>query len=158
MASLAFPKLAKKATLSDGTTYGYIHVPAAPSKPTFLLLHGAPSSSYIWHHQVELLPRAGFGVIAPDLLGYGDTDRPEALEPYRIASIAPQVAELVSKAIGIDRVIGVGHDFGSPLLSHIYVHNKHLFSGLIYLAVGFVIVDTKLNPGMQSKAQGSRRC
>jgi len=110
MASLAFPHLAKKATLSDGTTYGYIHVPAAPSKPTFLLLHGAPSSSYIWHHQVELLPKAGYGVIAPDLLGYGDTDRPEAQEPYQMHRMAPQVYELVAKIIGIDKVIGVGHD------------------------------------------------
>ena len=110
MASLAFPKLARKATLSDGTTYGYIHVPAAPSKPTLLLLHGAPSSSYIWHHQIELLPKAGFGVIAPDLLGYGDTDRPESYEPYHLKYMAPQVLELVSKVIGVDKVIGVGHD------------------------------------------------
>jgi len=110
MASFAFPNLAKKATLSDGTTYGYIHVPAAPSKPTFLLLHGAPSSSYIWHHQVELLPKADFGVIAPDLLGYGDTDRPESYEPYQLHRMVPHIHELVSKVIGVDTVIGVGHD------------------------------------------------
>lgn len=110
MASVAFPELAKKATLSDGTTYGYVHVPAAPSKPTFLLLHGAPSSSYVWHHQIEQLPKAGFGVIAPDLLGYGDTDRPESYEAYQMCRMVPQVYELVSKVIGMDKVIGVGHD------------------------------------------------
>lgn len=110
MASLAFPKLAKKATLSDGTTYGYVHVPAAPSKPTFLLLHGAPCSSYIWRYQIERLPKAGFGVIAPDLLGYGDTDRPESYEPYQMERMVPQVHELVTKVVGISKVIGVGHD------------------------------------------------
>ncbi|KAK4450900.1 putative hydrolase [Podospora aff. communis PSN243] len=146
MASLAFPKWAKKATLSDGTTYGYIHVPAADSKPTFLLLHGAPSSSYIWHHQVEALPKAGFGVIAPDLLGYGDTDKPEDEGPYQMHRMAPQIHELVTQSIGIDKVIGVGHDLGSPLLSHVYVHHKDLFSGLIFIAVGFTLVTARFDP------------
>jgi soluble epoxide hydrolase/lipid-phosphate phosphatase len=111
MASIAFPHLARKAKLSDGTTYGYIYVPAKPSKPTLLLLHGAPSSSYIWHHQVELLPKAGFGVIVPDLLGYGDTDRPQDIEPYQLSNICAQVNELVSKVLKLDTVIGVGHDW-----------------------------------------------
>ncbi len=111
MASIAFPQLAKKAKLSDGTTYGYIHVPAPPSKPTFLLLHGAPSSSYIWHHQIERLPKAGFGIVVPDLLGYGDTDMPEQIEPYRMKNVCPQIHELVTKVIGLDKVIGVGHDW-----------------------------------------------
>lgn len=111
MASIAYPNLARKATLSDGTTYGYVHVPAAPSKPTLLLLHGAPSSSYIWRHQVEYLPKAGFGVIAPDLLGYGDTDRPQEYERYQIRYIVAQVHELVTNVIGLNKVVGVGHDW-----------------------------------------------
>ena len=75
MASIAFPALAKKTTLSDGTTYGYVaSAPASPDKPTLLLLHGYPSSSFDWRHQIASLPKAGFGVIVPDLLGYGDTD------------------------------------------------------------------------------------
>jgi len=111
MASIAFPSLAKKAKLSDGTTYGYVYVPAAPGKPTFLLLHGAPSSCYIWHHQIEHLPRAGFGVLAPDLLGYGDTDRPAEVEPYKLQHICPQVHDLVTNVVGLEKVIGVGHDW-----------------------------------------------
>ncbi|KAM7206134.1 hypothetical protein V8F20_002916 [Naviculisporaceae sp. PSN 640] len=68
MASIAFQNLVKTATLSDGTTYGYIHVTASPVKPTFLPLHGASRSSYIWYHQMELLPIFGL-----DLLGYAVT-------------------------------------------------------------------------------------
>ena len=183
MASLTSPEFAKKLTLSDGTTYGYVHIPpsSAPStspspttttnpnpkrrKPTFLLIHGAPSSSYIWHHQINRLAKAGFGVLAPDLLGYGDSDCPEVsdamegLEKYHIKNVVPQVRELISRVVfgddgdgdGCDddeRVIGVGHDLGSPLLSHLYVHHKEIFSGLVFIAVGFVIVDGKLDYGM----------
>ncbi|KAH8886342.1 alpha/beta-hydrolase [Thozetella sp. PMI_491] len=149
MASVAFPQLAKKVTLSDGTTYGYIHVPAAPSKPTLLLLHGAPSSSYIWHHQVQLLPKAGFGVIVPDLLGYGDTDRPEDVERYRLRNICAQVYELVADVLKCDNVIGVGHDWlvlrGSIVLSHVYVQHRQLFSSLVFIAVGFMFIDREFD-------------
>ncbi|CAP65802.1 uncharacterized protein PODANS_7_40 [Podospora anserina S mat+] len=146
MASTAFPKLARKAILSDGTTYGYIHVPATGSKPTFLLLHGAPSSSYIWHHQVELLPKAGFGILVPDLLGYGDTDKPESYEPYQMKCLVPQVHELVTKVLDTPKVIGVGHDFGAGLLSHLYVHHKELFSQLVFIATGFMFLDSPFDP------------
>ncbi|KAK4171075.1 Alpha/Beta hydrolase protein [Triangularia setosa] len=148
MASIAFPKLVKKATLNDGTTYGYIYVPAASNKPTFLLLHGAPSSSYIWHHQIELLPKAGFGVFAPDLLGYGDTDKPESYEPYQMKCLVPQVYELISMVLSIHKVIGVGHDFGAGLLSHLYVHHKELFSQLVFIATGFMFLDSPFDPDL----------
>ena len=115
MASLAFPQLAKKATLSDGTTYGYVYSPAKDSKPTFLFLHGAPSSSYIWRNQIERLPKLGYGVLAPDLLGYGDTDKPRDYEAYQLTKyIVPQVAELTTKVVGSTKVIGVGHDWYAP--------------------------------------------
>lgn len=153
MASTAFPKLARKAILSDGTTYGYIHVPATGSKPTFLLLHGAPSSSYIWHHQVELLPKAGFGILVPDLLGYGDTDKPESYEPYQMKCLVPQVHELVTKVLDTPKVIGVGHDFGAGLLSHLYVHHKELFSQLVFIATGFMFLDSPFDPGMSPRGQ-----
>ncbi|KAK4182474.1 Alpha/Beta hydrolase protein [Podospora australis] len=147
MASFAFPDIAKKATLSDGTTYGYIHIPpSSPSKPTFLLLHGAPSSSYIWHHQIDLLPKAGFGVIAPDLLGYGDTDRPVEVELYQIHRLVGHLHELVTRVIGVNKVIGVGHDFGSGLLSHTYLHRKDLFTGVIFIAVGFGFLNARFDP------------
>ncbi|KAK0701896.1 Alpha/Beta hydrolase protein [Lasiosphaeria miniovina] len=153
MASIAFPQLAKKVTLSDGTTYGYVHVLAGPSKPTFLLIHGAPSSSYVWHHQIESLQKAGFGVVAPDLLGYGDSDRPAEVERYQISAGAAQIAELVRTVVDANtKVIGVGHDLGSPILSHVYVRNKHLFSGLVFIAVGFVIVDAKMDPDFMNTA------
>ena len=112
MASVAFPELAKKVTLSDGTTYGYVYIPAKASKPTFLLLHGAPSSSHMWRNQIERLPKLGFGVLAPDLLGYGDTDKPRDYEAYKLTKyIVPQVAELTSTVVGGEKVIGVGHDW-----------------------------------------------
>lgn len=111
MASVAFPSLAKKATLSDGTTYGYVaRAPAAADKPTFLLLHGYPSSSYDWRHQIASLSAAGFGVIAPDLLGYGDTDAPDNIASYRMVTMSLHMAEILDLE-GVSSCIAVGHDW-----------------------------------------------
>ena len=94
-------------------------------------------------------------MLAPDLLGYGDSDRPDVmdkigLERYHVKNVVVQVRELISHVVGDEgeRVIGVGHDLGSPLLSHLYVHHKEIFSGLVFIAVGFVIVDGRLDYGM----------
>jgi hypothetical protein len=110
MASVAFPSIAKKAQLSDGTTYGYVHVPAKDSKPTLLFLHGCPSASYDWRVQIEHLPKLGYGLVVPDLLGYGDTDKPTEVEKYQLKYICPQVMELLDIE-GLKTVIGVAHDW-----------------------------------------------
>jgi soluble epoxide hydrolase / lipid-phosphate phosphatase len=111
MASVAFPSLAKKETLSDGTTYGYVAVPpSSPSKPTFLLLHGYPSSSHDWRHQIAGLRKAGCGVIVPDLLGYGDTDKPTDLNAYRMRTMCMHMAEILD-CENVHRAVAVAHDW-----------------------------------------------
>lgn len=112
MASIAFPKISAKVQLSGGVTYGYVHVKpsTASNKPYILLLHGFPSSSYDWRYQIDFLANEGYGVLAPDLLGYGDTDKPTDIEAYKGKKMAGETASLLD-ALGIDLVIGVGHDW-----------------------------------------------
>ena len=111
MASIAFPSLAKKATLSDGTTYGYVSIAAtSATKLTFLLLHGYPSSCYDWRHQIAGLDAAGHGIIAPDLLGYGDTDKPTDLDAYRLKTMSFHMAEILDIE-NVERCIVVSHDW-----------------------------------------------
>jgi len=49
-----------------------------------VLLHGFPDSGRLWRHQVPAPAAAGFQVIAPDLRGYGRSDKPEAVEAYTL--------------------------------------------------------------------------
>lgn len=79
-----------------------------------LLLHGFPDSSQLWRHQIPALTGAGMRAIAPDLRGFGQSDRPEAVEDYAIArSVADVVAVL--DALGVERAHVVGHDWGAGL-------------------------------------------
>jgi soluble epoxide hydrolase/lipid-phosphate phosphatase len=109
MALSCFSHAGKQVKLSDGTSYAYLYLPAAPSKPTLLLLHGFPSAAYEWRNQVEL-SRNGFGLVIPDLLGYGDTDAPSDIEAYSLKTMSGHISEILEKE-GVEQVIGVSHDW-----------------------------------------------
>ena len=49
-----------------------------------LLIHGFPDSNYLWRHQIQALTKAGYRVIAPDLRGFGLSERPEGVEQYQL--------------------------------------------------------------------------
>ena len=111
MALTAFPGISKSLRLTDGSTYGYVHVAPSSQTTTFLLLHGFPSSSYDWRHQIHELAAAGYGVLAPDMLGYGDTDKPEELEAYKLKRMCAHVVEILEHEGLKGKIIGVGHDW-----------------------------------------------
>ncbi len=82
--------------------------------PTVLLLHGFPDSSHVWRHQVPALVEAGMRVIAPDLGGFRDSDRPEEVEEYAMTrSVADMIAVL--DGLDVERAHVVGHDWGAGL-------------------------------------------
>lgn len=56
------------------------------------------------------LKESGYGIIAPDLLGYGDTDKPTEVSEYSFKRMANDVAELI-EIEKLTKVIGVGHDW-----------------------------------------------
>jgi pimeloyl-ACP methyl ester carboxylesterase len=77
-----------------------------------LLLHGFPDSSQLWRGQVPALAGAGMRAIAPDLRGFGESDRPDRVEEYGVArSVADMVAVL--DELGVERAHVVGHDWGA---------------------------------------------
>ena len=111
MALSHYPNISAQTTLKDGTTYAYAFKKPVGGKPTFLLLHGFPSSSYDWRRQVDYLADKGFGFLVPDLLGFGDTDSPHEVQAYSFKRISDHVAEIMSKLGLGSGVIGVGHDW-----------------------------------------------
>jgi 2-hydroxymuconate-semialdehyde hydrolase len=78
--------------------------------PAVVLLHGFPTSSHLWRDLVPILaPR--FRAIAPDLLGYGRSSKPEDLSALTIRAQAGHVRELLDRT-GIDEFAVIGHDIG----------------------------------------------
>ena len=60
-----------------------------------LCLHGFPELGYSWRHQLPLLASLGYRAWAPDLRGYGQTDRPQGLEHYAIEHLVDDVGALI---------------------------------------------------------------
>jgi len=76
-----------------------------------LLLHGFPELWYSWRYQIPALASAGFRAIAPDLRGYGETDKPEGIEYYDIHHLVGDLVGLLD-ILGLKRAVIVGHDWG----------------------------------------------
>lgn len=76
--------------------------------PLVLCLHGFPECWYSWHHQLRALSDR-FLVAAPDLRGYGETEKPE--HGYDLRTLASDVPALI-RALGRNRATVVGHDWG----------------------------------------------
>jgi pimeloyl-ACP methyl ester carboxylesterase len=89
-----------------------LHVAELGSGPAVLLLHGFAEFWWAWHHQVRGLADAGFRVVAVDLRGYGDSDKPP--RGYDAWTLAGDVAGLV-RALGERRAHLVGHAWGGIL-------------------------------------------
>ena len=59
-----------------------MHVAEQGEGPLVVFCHGFPELWYSWRHQLPALAKAGYHAVAPDQRGYGQTDRPEAIEAY----------------------------------------------------------------------------
>ena len=80
--------------------------------PPVLLLHGWPDTHDLWRAQTAALTEAGYRVIAPDLRGFGASDKPEAVDAYNMLLLAGDVQGVLDH-LGIERTHVVGHDWGA---------------------------------------------
>jgi len=85
-----------------------------PSGEPVILLHGFPEISHSWRRQLPALADAGYHAVAPDLRGYGDSDRPPAVDDYLAPKLVGDIAGLI-RALGHESAHIVGHDWGGGL-------------------------------------------
>ena len=97
-----------------------------------VLLHGFPEIGYSWRHQIAALADAGYRAVAPDLRGYGASDRPAAVEAYALPALAGDIAELIS-ALGEDSAHLVGHDWGGSICWALAARRPELVRSLAIL-------------------------
>lgn len=91
-----------------------LHVVDEGAGSPVVLLHGFPDSSHLWRHQIPALVDAGFRVIAPDLRGFGRSDKPHAVEDYALPVVVRDVVGLLDE-LGVERADVVGHDWGAAV-------------------------------------------
>jgi pimeloyl-ACP methyl ester carboxylesterase len=113
-----------------------LHVAEQGTGPVVVLCHGFPESWYSWRHQLAALAEAGFHAIAPDMRGYGQTDRPEAIDQYTLFHMIGDMVGLLD-AVGAETAVIAGHDWGAPVAWHAALLRPDRFRGVIGLSVPF---------------------
>jgi pimeloyl-ACP methyl ester carboxylesterase len=91
-----------------------LHVVDEGEGPPVLLLHGFPDSSALWRRQIPALTAAGLRVVAPDLRGFGASDRPEDVGAYAMEHLVGD-ALAVLDALELPSAQVVGHDWGAAV-------------------------------------------
>ena len=79
-----------------------------------LCLHGFPELALSWRHQLPVLADEGWLAWAPDLRGYGGTDRPVGREEYALERLMDDVAALIDTS-GARETLLIGHDWGGVI-------------------------------------------
>ncbi|KAI0290085.1 alpha/beta-hydrolase [Multifurca ochricompacta] len=97
----------KPALTATATAAGHSH-----DELTILCVHGFPDIWYGWRYQIGPWVRAGYRVVVPDMLGYGGTDKPLAVEEYSTRRLSDDLVALLD-LIGVSKAIVIGHDWGS---------------------------------------------
>ncbi|MYK29072.1 MAG: alpha/beta hydrolase [Gammaproteobacteria bacterium] len=77
------------------------------------MLHGFPESWYSWRHQFAPLAAAGFHAVAPDMRGYGKSDKPHEISAYNQVEVVADIIGLIP-ALGAETAVVIGHDWGAP--------------------------------------------
>ncbi len=101
-----------------------------------LLIHGFPELGISWRAQVEALGQAGYHAVAPDMRGYGGTDKPAEVGDYTLLDLVGDMVDLV-RALGRQTCTVVGHDWGAPVAWHCALMRPDLFTAVAGLSVPF---------------------
>ncbi|WP_409019779.1 alpha/beta fold hydrolase [Brevundimonas vesicularis] len=113
-----------------------LRVIEAGSGPLVVLVHGFPELAISWTAQIAVLARAGYRVVAPDMRGYGGSEKPEATEAYSIHHLVGDLVALV-RALGEDQAVLVGHDWGAAVAWQAALMRPDLFRAVAALSVPF---------------------
>lgn len=123
-----FPFAAHYHVLPDGLRLHYLDEGPRAGAPV-LLLHGEPTWCYLWRHMIPPLVAAGHRVLAPDLIGFGKSDKPDAQQDY---SYSGQVAWIRTwiEALDLTGIVLGCQDWGSLIGLRLVAEMPDRFAGV----------------------------
>ena len=125
-AAAALPEIHHRFVQANGLQF---HVAECGEGEKFALcLHGFPESGYSWRHQLPLLAERGYRVWAPDLRGYGQTDKPKGVAAYDLEILMQDVVSLID-ASGAKQTLLLFHDWGGVIGWHVVVRQLRPLEG-----------------------------
>ena len=115
----------------------HLHFVEQGEGPLIVLCHGFPELWYSWRHQLPALSSAGFHAVAVDMRGYGQSDRPEAIDQYTLLHLVGDIVGLLD-ALGVQQAVIAGHDWGAVVAWHAALLRPDRFRAVIALSFPYL--------------------
>ena len=112
--------------------------------PVIIFVHGWPELAISWRHQLPALAALGFRAVAPDMRGYGRSTVYERHEDYALELIVADMIGLLD-ALGVEKAVWVGHDWGAPVVWSIASHHPERCHGVANLSVPYHTLERGLD-------------
>jgi pimeloyl-ACP methyl ester carboxylesterase len=108
----------------------HLHFVEQGEGPLIVLCHGFPELWYSWRHQLPALSWAGYHAVAVDMRGYGQSDRPEAIDQYTLLHLVGDIVGLLD-TLGAQQAVIAGHDWGAVVAWHAALLRPDRFRAVI---------------------------
>jgi haloalkane dehalogenase len=135
-----FPYDPGYATLADGVRMAYVAAGPAEGQPV-VLMHGEPTWSYLWRSVIPVLADAGLRVIAPDLVGFGRSDKPAQTDDHTYARHVEWMRALLFDQLDLRGVTVVGHDWGGLIGLRVATENAERVARIVATNTGLPTGD-----------------
>ena len=131
--SQKYPNINQRRVETNGIS---LNIAEQGEGPLVLMLHGFPESWYSWRHQFSALAEAGYHAVAPDMRGYGESDKPFEIEAYNQVEVVNDIIGLIP-ALGYETAVVFGHDWGAPTAWSCALNHPDKVSAVGALSVPF---------------------
>jgi haloalkane dehalogenase len=126
--------------LADQVRMAYVETGPPDGEPV-LLLHGEPTWSYLYRSLLPVLAAAGLRAIAPDLIGFGRSDKPADRTDHTYARQVEWVREFALDRLDLHGVTLVGHDWGGLIGLRLATENADRFARIVATNTGLPTGD-----------------
>ena len=114
----------------DGLRMHYVDEGPEDAKYTVLMLHGEPSWSYLYRKMIPIVAAAGHRVVAPDLIGFGRSDKPAARTDYTYERHVSWITDFVEN-IDLNDIVLMCQDWGALIGLRVLAENPDRFARLV---------------------------
>ena len=135
-----------------GLRLHYLDVPGAPNAPapnrplTYLCLHGNPAWSYLYRKMIPVFTAAGHRVVAPDLIGFGKSDKPKKDSAHSFSWHRQLLLEFIER-LDLHNIVLVVQDWGGLLGLTLPVAAPNRYVGLLVMNTTLATGEAPLSPG-----------
>jgi haloalkane dehalogenase len=138
-----FPHQPRFVTVTDGLRMAYVEAGPADGEPV-LLLHGEPTWSFLYRTVIPILADAGLRVIAPDLIGFGRSDKPADVADHGYARHVEWVRSFAFDGLGLRGATVVGHDWGGLIGLRLATENEGRIARIVATNTGLPTGDQQM--------------